>query len=465
MKLPQTPPSLDSIIERMAKPRFLALAGQMDSWSRSDRYLHWDELRRRAAPDGFSVEEWWLGLKLGRQSLSRLLPLHDAKDVAFRFGQPDVLSKLLHEIDRSLGFSLDVPDVAVSSSERDAYVVRSLVEESITSSQLEGASTTREIAKDMLRTGRPPRDTSERMILNNYLTMQRIRDLRENELTPELVFELQSRIAEGTLDKPDALGRFRRADEDIRVVDGRDDTELHTPPPAEQLSERMRAMCDFANGKTPDYFVHPVIRAIILHFWLAYDHPFVDGNGRTARALFYWAMLRQKYALFEFISISQVLRRAPIQYSRAFLHTETDGNDVTYFILHQAGVIRDAVQALHDYVKRRKAELRNVESKLRAIDVLNHRQQALIAHALRSKHTRYLIAGHQSSHQVTHQTARDDLFDLANRGLLRVEKLGRRYVFTAVPNLEEKLASLASAEVGENDNNMTLPFSDGASQT
>lgn len=61
----------------------------------------------------------------------------------------------------------------------------------------------------------------------------------------------------------------------------------------------MTAMCAFPNGHLPDTFIHPAIRAIILHFWLGYDHPFVDGNGRTARALFYWAMLRQNYSLFE----------------------------------------------------------------------------------------------------------------------------------------------------------------------
>ena len=109
---------------------------------------------------------------------------------------------------------------------------------------------------------------------------------------------------------------------------------FHDPPPAEQLDERMAAMCDFANGKIPNHFIHPVVRAIILHFWLAYDHPFVDGNGRTARALFYWLMLRNNYWLFEFISISQIIRKAPIKYGRAFLYTETDDNDLTYFILY-----------------------------------------------------------------------------------------------------------------------------------
>src|SRR5205814_10028127 len=56
---------------------------------------------------------------------------------------------------------------------------------------------------------------------------------------------------------------------------------------------------------------HPMVRSMILHFWLAYDHPFVDGNGRTARALFYWSMLRNGYWMFEYITISKIILSGP----------------------------------------------------------------------------------------------------------------------------------------------------------
>jgi Fic family protein len=407
-----------------------------------DRYLHWDDLRRRPAPEGFTHTEWWYALKLKRSSRMQAIGLEDRSGQKFRFGVPDVLAELLHQIDRGLGFAVNLPDAVTRPETRDQYVISSLIQESITSSQLEGAATTREVAKDLLRTGRPPRDKSERMILNNYLTMQRIRDLRSAELSPAVVFELQSRVTDGTLEKLDASGRLRRADEVIQVSD-EEGTVFHDPPPAAQLPDRLAAMCAFANGQAPDGFVHPVIRAIILHFWLAYDHPFVDGNGRTARALFYWSMLRQGYSLFEFISISQILLRAPVRYAEAFLHTETDGNDLTYFILHQAGVIREAVAALHDYVQHKTAQLRATEKKLRGLEGLNHRQQALLSHALRETRTRYVIVSHQRSHNVTHQTARDDLFDLVQRGLLTVRKEGRSYAFYTPADLGEKLAGLA----------------------
>src|SRR5262249_39667268 len=152
------------------------------------------------------------------------------------------------------------------------------------------AVTTRQVAKEMIRTGRIPANEDERMVLNNYQTMQNLRKLKDQPLTKDLVFQMHRLITDGTLKDPTAAGRFRRADE-YRVVGDDYGEVFHHPPPDTELEERMAAMCDFANCKTPEGFVHPVLRAIILHFWLAYDHPFVDGNGRTARALFYWSML------------------------------------------------------------------------------------------------------------------------------------------------------------------------------
>jgi len=460
MKIPQKPPRWLSLDEKLTDARRDVLFRRQTEWITADRYLHWNEIRRRPAPEGFSHEEYWYVLKLSRSGGYRPIGLNDKRGTRFQFGQPNKLTELLHQIDRGLGLAIGLPEAIAQPATRDRYVVNTLMEEAIASSQLEGAATTRPIAKEMLRSGRPPRDKSERMILNNYLTMQRIRDLRSERLTPEIVFELHRRVTDGTLEKPDAAGRFRRADENIRVED-MEGTVFHEPPPAEELPGRLEAMCRFANGDEPQYFVHPVLRAIMLHFWFAYDHPFFDGNGRTARALFYWSMQRQDYQLFEFISISEILLRAPVRYAEAFLHTETDDNDLTYFILHQAEVIREAVKTLRDYLARKKTELQTASDCLRGMQDLNHRQQVLLAHALRERHTRYLIGAHQRSHNVTHQTARDDLFDLAERGLLSFARAGRAYVFRAPGDLEDKLAKMAGsvAPMGNAaSQKMKLPF-------
>jgi Fic family protein len=280
------------------------------------------------------------------------------------------------------------------------------------------------------------------MILNNFLTMKRIGELRNESLNPDLVLEIHRIITEQTLDDPTAAGRFRKQDEEIGIWT-QDNLLLHSPPSANELESRMLEMCDFANGKIPRTFIHPIIRAIILHFWLAYDHPFFDGNGRTARALFYWSMLHNKFWLFEFISISSILRKAPSKYARSFLYTESDSNDLTYFISNQLYVIRRAIRELHQYIQRKAKQLQAVEAELRGVEILNHRQKALISHALRHPQHRYTIEYHKRSHAIVYQTARVDLLDLRNRGLLNGRKIGRRWFFTPVPDFHERLAGIS----------------------
>jgi len=283
------------------------------------------------------------------------------------------------------------------------------------------------------------------MILNNYLTMQRIAEWKQRPLDEALIFEMHRMVTDGTLDNPDAAGRLRRNDEKITVQDVITGEIFHSPPPAEQLKERLQGLCQFANGSVLDVgkphgrFIHPVVRAILLHFWLAYDHPFVDGNGRTARALFYWSMLRQGYWLFELVSISEILVKAPAQYATSFLYTETDDNDATYFLHYQCEVIRRAITSLHDYIDRKSKELRETEAVLRGTTELNHRQQALITHALRHPGTRYTIEGHRRSHAIVYETARHDLMALAELGLLEMRKAGRAFTFVARSDLSSRL--------------------------
>jgi Fic family protein len=151
-------------------------------------------------------------------------------------------------------------------------------------------------------------------------------------------------------------------------------------------------------------------------------------------------MLRHKFWLCEFLSISHVILKAPIKYYTAFLHTETDENDATYFILYHLDVLRKAIDELHEYIGRKTKELKALEARLRAMGVLNNRQRALISHALRHVHHRYTIESHKTSQNVVYQTARTDLLDLVDRGFLQTEKAGRTFLFVPVSDLEKRLS-------------------------
>jgi len=177
VKIPKTPKPFHELLVEAAKGKqfqeILTASSQIPL--KKEEYLHWDELRHRKPPNGLSTEQWWLATKLRRVSGTRQIALRDKKGANFKFSVPDSVVEQLHHIDRGAGGLIGTLEPVTSPQTRDRYLIRSLIEESITSSQLEGAVTTREVAKQMLSSGRKPRDKSERMILNNYNTMQRIR--------------------------------------------------------------------------------------------------------------------------------------------------------------------------------------------------------------------------------------------------------------------------------------------------
>jgi Fic family protein len=290
------------------------------------------------------------------------------------------------------------------------------------------------------------------MILNNYEAMRRIRELRGHPVTIELLCEIHRIVTADTLSNSDAAGRFQRSDEERIVVGDDQGNTFHVPPPAKDLPERVQRLCDFANGELGDAYVPGVIRAIIAHFALGYEHPFEDGNGRTARALFYWVMLSQEYWLTEFISISRILKNAPSMYARSFLYTEQDEGDLTYFILYQLDVLQRSISDLHQYLQRKMQEIKDFQRSLATMPgEFNHRQLALLQHAARNPDARYTVQSHGRSHDVVRQTARQDLIDLENRGLLERFTYGRKFIWSPAADIVDRLENENQTRTLKND--------------
>lgn len=443
MKLPEKAPDFSLLVQGHAAENLAhVLSAGVKAVDRKGRYLHWDEMLRRTPPEGLTHLEWWFATALARRGAARTLPLLSTNGVPMSFNNVDVVQELVHHIDQQASGQILADDTVTSLRSSNRYLVSSLVEEAITSSQLEGASTTRDVAKELLATGRKPRDRSETMIVNNYLAMQVAQELAGNPLTPTDVLDLHRIVTEATLDNPEFAGRLQRPDDPRIAMYWTDNTLLHRPPTADELPGRLELMCAFANGEPTNGFIHPVVRAVILHFWLAYDHPFEDGNGRTARALFYWSMLNSGYWLAQYISVSSILRKAPTKYVTSYLHTETDGGDLTYFVIYQLRVIERAIESLYEYLARKIAETREIETLIHGSASLNHRQLNVVSQALRDPSEPFTINAQTRVNRVTYESARSDLLGLERLGLFSKQKIGKKFVFRPMPDLADRLRHL-----------------------
>lgn len=439
MRRPKEPPDIDSLFGKIDDPQILRSEEYRTFTRRCEAsYWHWDRVRFAARSAGVDPDLAWLLVKLGRMQRYRYLPLAGHNSVELRYDLPDLVQRELMLIDQQLAgrFTADV-EHPFSTGQRERFVISALQDEAIASSMLEGAVTTRNDAKEMLRSGRKARTTGERMVINNYQTILFIRDTKTFDLSPEYLIEIQGMLTSDTLDEPDHVGRFREKTDNVRLVDERDYEVMHVPPPAEELPHRLRVFCEFANSSsTNNEFIHPVVKACILHFQLGFDHPFCDGNGRTARAIFYWYLLRSGYWLFEFLPISPMFYASPGKYARAYLYTETDDFDLTYFLMYNLKIISRGRREFYEYVARKQSQLAQARKIFKSDPSLNHRQHDALLRMARNPDVLLTIKNHGITHGVAYGTARSDLLELAHKGYMSQHKRGNAYVFSTGPKLE-----------------------------
>ena len=435
VRKPEPPPSASvppsELLESEMLAHFLELFRQVNK-----EYLYWDKFKHQKMPPGVKPEDAWRLLKMARGFNRRLTRILDSSGKLFWYTRTEELERILHVIDQQAGGNVTSSVSQLPGDVKKRYLISSLMEEAIASSQIEGAATTRRNAKDMLRSKRPPRDRSEQMILNNYNTIARIKELYREPLTPELIVHLQESLTKDAIDDPNDCGRFRCNEDDIVISAGSAGSNqvLHVPPDAETIPGELARLCAYANDEESE-FEHPVLKATVLHFWLAYLHPFADGNGRTARAIFYLYMLKKGYWLFEYLSISRVIKNKESQYYRSFLYTESDDADLTYFLTFNLHAIEESLSELWQYLERKSKEDSMLRSRLESESSLNYRQRAILLRALREPDTVFTIESHQTSHNISYGTSRNDLLDLRTRGYLTLSKRGKEYVFRAAENL------------------------------
>lgn len=415
-------------------------------------YWYWTDLKHRTLPEGVTATELWAVTKLQRQTNLKELRIGQIPGCRFHYQVTEPTVERLHRFDLHMGGILQA-DTLIPADDKNRYLLSSIMEEAIASSQLEGAATTREVAKDMLRKQRKPRNQSERMIYNNFQTIQYILANKAEALTPEMLCQIQAKMTLDTLENPDHAGRFRLND-DVRVEDYTTGEVVHIPPAQKDLAALLDWYCAFANEEilgrnaSGQGFIHPIVRASILHFLLGYIHPFADGNGRTARAVFYWYLLRKGYWLLEYMSISRIIHQSAAQYAKAYLFTENDENDLTYFINYQVKTLDAAFTSLQKYIERKVSEKKQLRD-FRHLAGLNDRQAGMVQELLAKPDAEWTIQEVQHRFGVVYQTARTDLMRLEGIGLLEARRVGKaKLVYVRAAGFDAVVARLRQRPTG-----------------
>lgn len=407
------------------------------------RYLHWSQLKWRVpSKDAHNI---WLAVKFQRSSIRKSIGLYDKLNNEFHYCIHDSLEPKLHKIVQlGAGSVAYIGGTQISDNLKQNYLVSSLLmEEAITSAQLEGAATTRADAKRMLEEELEPKTDDERMILNNYLLL-RLADRRKNEsLTRDLMLEFHLVATNKVSENKNIPGEFRCSN-DIYI--GNDDNPVYYPPSYDELEVRLEKICNFANevhnGENGSKFIPPIVKAIILHFLIGYEHPFRDGNGRTARAIFYWFMLKNKYDIFEYISISKVMKEYAKDYGLSYLHVQRDYGDITYFIDFQINIILEAFTELEKYLKNRTDEFNEIVKILehsKYKNALSFVQKDLIKKGIKEPGRLFKVKSLINTYQISENTARKSLRDLVNLGLFLPVVSGRTTYYIVPADIRDRL--------------------------
>ena len=387
-------------------------------------YEYWDKVKYKKLPEGFTPQMLWTNVKASR--LRNMIPVWEKYGI--NLCVTSQMQRLCHEFDMKFGSFWEV-EGDTQSAEKKYYLSSSLMEEAIYSSKMEGASTTRIVAKDMLRKKKSPQNKSQQMIANNYNTIQYIVEHKDEPMTEETLLHIHRLMTEKTMDNPEDTGRFRTNDK-VVVADMVEGDIIYTPPSFQEIPEFVESLCDFFNNDNARTFIHPIIRGIIVHFMLAFMHPFADGNGRTARALFYWYMLKEKYWLTEYMSISRVIAKSKPSYEKSFRYVENDGNDIGYFVAYNLRALDISFQQLTDYIQRKQREKKAATSFMIAGNI-NYRQAMILQRFKEEPNTIMTVKDVQEQFSVSSMTARKDLSDLVQQGYLTeiaINKVTRGYI-------------------------------------
>ena len=217
-------------------------------------------------------------------------------------------------------------------SQNGYYGIKAAEDEIIATSAIESIDFSRDSVRNILK-GMAPNDEQENRILGIKKGLEFIADT-SNKINEENLFKLYMMSAGDFVSEDDKLLEGNLYRHDTVYVVGED--VAHSGVDFRKVPELMKALIDFINAEDD---INDLIKATIIHFYIAYVHPYFDGNGRTARLVHLWFLIQKGYQSALFIPFSSQIEKSRKTYYDAFTAVEENKKlsgkiDVTPFVLY-----------------------------------------------------------------------------------------------------------------------------------
>ena len=217
-------------------------------------------------------------------------------------------------------------------SQNGYYGIKAAEDEIIATSAIESIDFSRDSVRNILK-GMAPNDEQENRILGIKKGLEFIADT-SNKINEENLFKLYMMSAGDFVSEDDKLIEGNLYRHDTVYVVGED--VAHSGVDFRKVPEFMKLLIDFINAEDD---IDDLIKATIIHFYIAYIHPYFDGNGRTARLVHLWFLIQKGYQSALFIPFSSQIEKSRKAYYNAFTTVEENKKlsgkiDVTPFVLY-----------------------------------------------------------------------------------------------------------------------------------
>ena len=275
-----------------------------------------------------------MGYKYGQENLQEFLALH--KQYFYQeLPLHDFDGNSMVCLDKAVQIPLSAARVLLTPQQSARlYGTKAMEEEILSTFRIEQIDTSRESVRRIL-SGQAPKDKEEHRICGMKQGLKFIAD-RSHAITEENLFRLYQMTIGDFLPEEDRLlpGHWYRHD-GVTVIDGKTE---HIGLPWQKLPAYMKELMAFAAEKAAQ---NDLIKAAILHFGLAYLHPYFDGNGRMARLLHLWYLVQQGYSSALFVPMSRFVEESCARYYKAYTRVEQNQQisgvlDVTPFLVYFA---------------------------------------------------------------------------------------------------------------------------------